>query len=349
MSMIPKRATTTTTAGLLVMTLLAACGGGGGGGGDAGGAAAGGEGEGVPEFVSIATGGTGGAYYPIGGAMGSMLADEIEEVRSATAETTGGSVENLQLVGRGDAEIGMAQNDAVFNAVNGEGAFEEPQDVCTIGLMYLNLLQVVTVEGRGVNTFMDLPGKRVSVGDAGSATELFMRQVTEALGMSFDDFGQAQRLPFADQTTAIRNGQLDVGSWVVAPGVSSIQDLASSEQIIVLPLDDEQRDMITEQYPYYVSAELEAGTYQGQDEAVPVLATWNSLVMSADAGEDFVYQVTKAVHENVDALAGGHPSGGELAAENIGDAIAPLHPGAARYFDEVGQEYPDDLGECGGA
>ena len=344
--MTSKRATTT-TAGLLVMTLLAACGGGGGG--EGGGTAAGGDGEGTPEFVSIATGGTGGAYYPIGGAMGSMLADEIEEVRSATAETTGGSVENLQLVGGGDAEIGMAQNDAVFNAVNGEGAFEEPQDICTIGLMYLNVLQVVTVEGRGVNDFMDLPGKRVSVGDAGSATELVMRQVTEALGMSFDDFGQTQRLPFADQTTAIRNGQLDVGSWVVAPGVSSIQDLASSEQIIVLPLDDEQLDMITEQYPYYVATELEAGTYQGQDEAVPVLATWNSLVMNADASEDFVYQVTKAVHENVDALAGGHPSGGELAAENIGDAIAPLHPGAVRYFEEIGQEYPDDLGECGEA
>jgi uncharacterized protein len=333
-----KRATT--TAGLLALTLLAAgCGGDGGGGADGG----------VPEFVSIATGGTGGAYYPIGGAMGSMLAREIEDVRSATAETTGGSVENLQLVAAADAEIGMAQNDAVFNAVNGEGAFDAPQPVCTIALMYLNVLQVVTVEGRGISTFMDLPGKRVSVGDAGSATELFMRQVTEALGMSYDDFGQVQRLPFADQTTAIRNNQLDVGSWVVAPGASSIQDLASSEQIVVLPLDEQQMSTLTEQYPYYVATELEPGTYQGQDEAVPVAATWNSLLMNAEAGEDFVYEVTKAVHENVEDLAGGHPSGGELAVENIGDAIAPLHPGAARYFDEVGQDYPDDLGECGAA
>jgi uncharacterized protein len=322
-------------AGLLAMSLLAACGGGGAAGG-------------TPEFVSIATGGTGGAYYPIGGAMGSMLAREIEGINSATAETTGGSVENLQLVGGQDAEIGMAQNDGVYDAVNGEGAFDEPQDVCTIALMYLNVLQVVTVEGRGVNTWQDLPGKRVSVGDAGSATELFMRQVTETLGLSFDDFGDTQRLPFADQTTSIRNGQLDVGSWVVAPGASSIQDLASSEQIIVLPLSEEEMSLVTETFPYYVATELEPGTYQGQDEAVPVAATWNSLVMHADADEDFVYEVTKAVHENVDDLAGGHPSGGELAAENIGDAVAPLHAGAIRYFDEVGQEYPDDLGECGG-
>jgi uncharacterized protein len=334
MSRSSKRASA--AAGIVAMSMLAACGGGNGGGG-------------TPEFVSIATGGTGGAYYPIGGAMGSMLAREIEDVRSATAETTGGSVENLQLVGSQDAEIGMAQNDGVYDAVNGEGAFDEPQDVCTIALMYLNVLQVVTVEGRGINTWLDLRGKRVSVGDAGSATELFMRQVTETLGLSFDDFGDTQRLPFADQTTSIRNGQLDVGSWVVAPGASSIQDLASSDQIVVLPLDEQEMSLVTENFPYYVATELEPGTYQGQDEAVPVAATWNSLLMHAEADEDFVYEVTKAVHENVEDLAGGHPSGGELSAENIADAVAPLHPGAIRYYDEIGQEYPEDLGSCGDA
>jgi len=325
----------TATLGVAALGLLAACGGGGGGT------------DGTPRFVAIATGGTGGAYYPIGGAMGAMLAREIPEIESATAETTGGSVENLQRVGGGDAEIGFAQNDGVFNAINGEGAFDSPQPVCTIGMVYLNVLQVVTTADRGISTFQDLPGRRVSVGDAGSATELFMRQVVEYLGMSYDDFAEVQRLPFADQTTAIRNNQLDVGSWVVAPGVSSIQDLASSDQIVILTMSDEELSGLTEQYPYYVATELEPGTYQGVDEAVPVAATWNSLLMNAEADEEFVYQVTKAVHENVEDLAGGHPSGGDLAPENIADALAPLHPGAIRYFDEIGQEYPQDLGECG--
>lgn len=318
--------------------LLAACGGGGGEGD--GGAEGGSE---VPEFVSIATGGTGGAYYPIGGAMGSMLADEIEGVRSATAETTGGSVENLQLLGEERTTIAMAQNDAVFNAVNGEGDFDAPQDVRTIAMMYVNVLQVATTQDRGIERWADLAGKSVSVGDAGSATELFMRQVTEVLGMSYDDFSDTQRLPFADQTTAIRNNQLDAGAWVVAPGVSSIQDLASSEDLQLVPLSEEELATITEEYPYYTATEIEAGTYDGQEEAVPAAGTWNSMLMHANSDREFVYQVTKAVHENVEALAQGHPSGGELAVENIENAIAPLHPGAIDYFMEVGAEVPEDL------
>jgi TRAP transporter TAXI family solute receptor len=298
---------------------------------------------GVPEFVTIATGGTGGAYYPIGGAMGSMLASEIEGVQSGTAETTGGSVENLKLLGDERTTMAMAMNDAVYNAVNGEGDFKEPQNVCTIGVMYPNVLQVVTTEATGIKSFQDLAGKRVSVGDAGSATELMFNNVVSTLGMSFDAFGEAQHLPFADQTTAIRNGQLDAGAWVVAPGASSIQDLASSEDIKVVPLDEGSLNKITEKYPYYIGTELEAGTYDGQEQAVPVAATWNSLLMSTNASQEFVGSVTRAVHENVDALASGHPAGGEVAPENITEAVAPVCPGAMAYFEEAGVEIPQDL------
>lgn len=316
---------------------LAACGGDEGGGGGA-------EGGEIPEFVSIATGGTGGAYYPIGGAMGSMLADEIDAIRNATAETTGGSVENMQLLSDQRVELAMAQNDAVYQAVNGEGDFEgEPVDARTVSMMYVNVLQIATTADRGIESFEDLEGKSVSVGDTGSATELFMSQVTETLGMSYDDFGDTQRLPFDDQTTAIRNNQLDVGTWVVGPGVSSIQDLASSEDLVLVEFTDEQITQITEKFPYYAKTEIKAGTYQGQDEAVPAIGTWNTLGMHADADREFVYQVTKAVHENVDKLEGAHPSAADIAAENIENAIAPLHPGAIDYFEEVGVEVPEDL------
>jgi TRAP transporter TAXI family solute receptor len=320
-------------AGALVpMFLLASCGG------ESEGASGG-----VEEFITIGTGGTGGVYYPIGGGMGSMLAREIDGVNSGTAETTGGSVENLQLLGAGDTTLAMAMNDAVYNAINGEGDFDEPQDVCTISIMYPNVLQVVTTEDRNIKSFQDLAGKDVSVGDAGSATELMFRNVVESLGMSFDDFGKAQHLPFDAQTTAIRNNQLDVGAWVVAPGASSIQDLASSEDIQVVPLDQGAIDKITEKYPYYIGTELEAGTYDGQEEAVPVAATWNSLLMSTEADQDFVYQVTKAVHENVDELAESHPAAGEIAPENIKDAVAPVCEGAMKYFEEAGVEVPEEV------
>lgn len=319
---------------LLPILLLASCGGGDGAGG--------GENAGVPEFVTIATGGTGGVYYPVGGAMGSMLASEIEGVRSGTAETTGGSVENLTLLGEERTTIAMAMNDAVYNAVNGEGDFQEPQDVCTIGVMYPNILQVVTTEGTGIQGFPGLAGRRVSVGDAGSATQLMFKNVVTTLGMSFDDFAQAQNLPFDGQTTAIRNGQLDAGAWVVAPGASSIQDLASSESIKVVPLAEEELTKITEKFPYYIATELEAGTYDGQQETVPVAATWNSLLMNTNASQEFVGAVTRAVHENVDDLAGAHPAGGEIAPENATEAIAPICPGSMKYFEEAGVDIPEE-------
>jgi len=322
---------------VLPMLLLSACGtddpaAGGGGGG-----------EGVPEFVTIATGGTGGVYYPIGGAMGSMLANEIDGVNSGTAETTGGSVENLQLLGEQRTTLAMAMNDAVYNAVNGEGDFEEPQDVCTIAIMYPNVLQVATTADTGIKTYQDLAGERVSVGDAGSATELMFNNVVNTIGMSFDDFAEAQHLPFDAQTTAIRNGQLEAGAWVVAPGASSIQDLASSENLVILPLAEDQLAKITEKYPYYIATELEPGTYDGQEEAVPVAATWNSLLMSSNANQDFVAEVTRAVHENIDALAGGHPAAEQIAPENITDAVAPVCEGSMAYFEEQGVEIPQDL------
>lgn len=321
-------------AGALVpMFLLASCGGGDSAEGAAG----------VEEFVTIGTGGTGGAYYPIGGAMGSMLAREIDGVKSGTAETTGGSVENLQLLGRGDVTLAMAMNDAVYNAVNGEGDFDQPLDVCTIGVMYPNILQVVTTEDTGISTFQDFKGKNVSVGDAGSATELMFQNVVETLGMSFDDFGKAQSLPFDAQTTAIRNNQLDVGAWVVAPGASSIQDLASSEDIKVVPLDQASLDKVTSEFPYYIATELEAGTYDGQDGAVPVAATWNSLLMSKSANQDFVADVTRAVHENVDELAEAQPAAGEIAPENVEDAVAPVCEGSMKYFEEAGVEVPEEV------
>ncbi|MQA62755.1 MAG: TAXI family TRAP transporter solute-binding subunit [Actinophytocola sp.] len=325
--------------GALLLTgglFLSACGGGDEGDGGEGGAD-------VPEFVAIATGGTGGAYYPIGGAMGSLLAKEIEGIRNATAETTGGSVENLQLLSDERTEIAMAQGDAVYQAVNGEGDFEEPADIRTVSMMYVNVLQIATTKNRGIEKFADLAGKRVSVGDAGSATELFMRQATETLGMSYDDFGDAQRLPFDDQTTAIRNNQLDAGVWVVGPGVSSIQDLASSEELQIVPFSEDEIAKMTEKYPYYIDFEIPPGTYQGLDEAVPTLGTWNTLAMHANADRKFVYEVTKAIHENVDALKEAHPSAADIAAENIENAIAPLHPGAIDYFEEAGVEVPDEL------
>jgi uncharacterized protein len=337
-----KRALMAATAA--VALTLAACGGDDGGDGAAegeNGEAA--EDSGIPEFISIATGGTGGAYYPIGGAAGNLLANEIEEVSSGVAETTGGSVENINLLDGDRTELALAQGDAVYQAAVGEGDFDEEMNIRTIGMAYINHLQLHTTADRGIESFDDLVGARVSVGDAGSATELFTRQVTEVLGYSYDDFGDVQRLPFDDQTAAIRNDQLDVGSAVVAPGGSSIADLASSDELVIIPFSEEEIEAVTSEYPYYIASTIEGGTYQGLDEDVQVLGTWNSWLMNTEASREFAYQVTKVLHENVETLEQGHPAGGELSADNIDEALAPLHPGAIDYFEEEGVEIPEEL------
>lgn len=303
-------------------------------------------GEGFPEFITIGTGGTGGAYYPIGGAAGAMLANGMEGVGSGVAETTGGSVENLQLLNDGRVNLILAQGDAVYNAWEGIDPFEERAAVRTIGMAYVNLGQWVTTADTGITSFEDLPGNRFSTGDAGSGTEVFTTNVLESLGIDQGEI-DIQRLSFDDQTAAIRNGQLEAGSWIVAPGASSIADLASSEDIVIIPFTDEQVDAVVADHPYYTGYPLEAGVYQGQDEEVQTLGTWNSWMMSPDASEDFAYAVTKLLHENTDIVAQGHPSGGELDAENINNALTTLHVGAIRYFEEIGIEideslYPDE-------
>ena len=299
-------------------------------------------GEGIPEFISIGTGGTGGAYYPIGGAAGAMLANGIEGVQSGVAETTGGSVENIQLLNDERTEIILAQGDAVFDGWEGNEPFDGPQEIRTIGMAYVNLGQWVTTADTGIESFADLVGNRFSTGDAGSGTEVFTMNVLESLGVDANEI-DIQRLSFDDQTAAIRNGQLEAGSWIVAPGASSIADLASSEDIVVIPFSDEDVDAVVADHPYYVGYPLEAGVYQGQDEEVQTLGTWNSWMMHPNASEDFAYAVTKLLHENVDILAQGHPSGGDLDAENINESLTPLHVGAIRYFEEIGIELDDAL------
>lgn len=299
-------------------------------------------GEGFPEFITIGTGGTGGAFYPIGGAAGAMLADGLEGVESGVAETTGGSVENIQLLHEGRTDLILAQGDAVYNGWEGLDPFDGPQEVRTIGQAYVNLGQWVTTADTGVESFDDLPGNRFSTGDAGSGTEVFTTNVLESLGIDESEI-EIQRLSFDDQTAAIRNGQLEAGSWIVAPGASSIADLASSEDVVFLEFTDEEVEAVVADHPYYTGYPLEAGTYQGQDEEVQTLGTWNSWMMSPDASEDFAYSVTKLLHENVDVLEQGHPSGGELDAENINNALTPLHVGAIRYFEEEGIEIDEEL------
>lgn len=296
----------------------------------------------VPEFITIGTGGTGGVYYPLGGAVGDLFTRTIDGVRGANAEVTGGSVANLNLIHAGEAELALAQGDAVVNGYNGLAPFEGKRDFLTIGMAYINFAQWVSYEGSSVQSWDDIPGSRFSTGDAGSATNTFTLNVLAALGISVDDFNE-QRLPFADQTTAMINKQLDAGSWVVGLGASSILELAQAEQIVFLDFTRAQVDQIVAAHPYYAPAIVPAGTYPGQDAEVLSIGTWNSWVVATDLADCVVYEMTKALYENIDTVGAAVPAGKNLDVVNLEFALTPLHPGAIKYFEEVGVTIPANL------
>ncbi|MBD3896406.1 TAXI family TRAP transporter solute-binding subunit [Halomonas sp. ML-15] len=296
--------------------------------------------------LSIATGGTGGVYYPIGGGFAEMINEHIEGA-DATAEVTGASVENMGLIMRGDADLALALADTVYQAYNGTGDFEERQIENTRALasVYPNAVQLVTLADSDIESLADLEGKRVSVGAPGSGTELNARALLEANGMSYDDFNP-QRLNFNETADAIRDGDIDAGFWSVGPPTSSILNLAATRDIRLIGFSDEEIANAQEVEPVFAPYELEAGMYDGMDEAVQTIGIPNVLVVNSDMDEELAYQLTKLLFEHTDELIAVHPAANDTTIEfTMESTPVPLHPGAIRYFEEVDADIPDRLRE----
>jgi TRAP transporter TAXI family solute receptor len=296
------------------------------------------------EQLSIATGGTGGVYYPIGGGLAEIINTHVEGY-SATAEVTGASVENMGLIATGDVDFAIALADTVYQAYNGTGKFEGQQIAATraIGSLYANMVQIVTLEGSGITSIADLAGKRVSVGAPGSGTEVNAETLLAANGISFDDF-DAQRLNFNETADALKNGDIDAGFWSVGAPTSSILNLATTDSIVMIPLSADEVAKAHAAEPVMASLSLPAGIYNGVADAVSTVGIPNVLVVSADLPEDLVYAVTKAMYENIAELQAVHPAAKETTVEfSLAATPVPLHPGAIRYYEEIGATVPDAL------
>ncbi len=292
--------------------------------------------------LSIATGGTGGVYYPIGGGFAEMINNHIEGA-SATAEVTGASVENMGLIMRGDADLALALADTVYQAYNGTGDFEGRQIENTRALasVYPNAVQLVTLADSDIQSLEDLRGKRVSVGAPGSGTELNARALLEANGITYDDF-RPQRLNFNETADAIRDGDIDAGFWSVGPPTSSILNLAATRSIRLIGFSDEEIENAREVEPTFAAYELRAGMYDGMDEAVQTISIPNVLVVNADMDEELAYELTKLLFENTDELIAVHPAANDTTVEfSIDSTPVPFHDGALRYYEEVGAEVAD--------
>lgn len=294
--------------------------------------------------LSIATGGTGGTYYPMGGGFAEMINNHIEGAQ-ATAEVTGASVENMGLIMRGDADMALALADTVYQAYTGTGDFEGRQieDTRALASLYPNAIQLVTLAESDVHSIADLEGKRVSVGAPGSGTELNARALLEANGISYDDF-TPQRLNFNETADAIRDGDIDAGFWSVGPPTSSIMNLAATRDIRLVGLSDEEIANAQEDVAVFARYSLGENLYEGMDEAVQTIGIPNVLVVNAAMDEELAYQLTQLLFEQTDELIAVHPAANDTTIEfTLESTPVPLHPGTIRYLEETGVEVPDRL------
>jgi uncharacterized protein len=296
------------------------------------------------EQLSIATGGTGGVSYPIGGGLAEIINNHVEGY-AATAEVTGASVENMGLIATGDADVALGLADTVQQAYTGTGRFEGQQlpMLRSMGVAYANMVQIVVLEGSGITSLQDMVGKRVSIGAPGSGTEVNAEQILTANGITYDDIDE-QRLNFNETADALANGDIDAGFWSVGAPTSSILNLATTNKIAVIALTEEELAAADAANPVFATTTLAGGTYAGVDNDVTVIGVPNVLVVSSDMPDDVVYAITSAMYENIAELQAVHPAANETTVElALAASPIPLHPGAIRYFEETGATIPDAL------
>lgn len=293
-------------------------------------------------FISLATGGTAGAYYPIGGAMANEISNSLDNV-NATAESTGASVENATLIQNSESDLALLQNDIAFYASTATviEAFDSAYDnLLGLAVLYPETIQIVATAGSGITSVEDLAGKDVAVGAPGSGTEANAMQILEAYGLSFDDLGKADRLSFAEASEGIQNGQLDAAFVTAAAPNAAITEVATVSDVVIVPVEaDKVQALRDEGYTFYVEQKIPAGTYKGQDEEINTTAVMAMLAVRGDLDEDTVYNITKSIFEGLDTIGKSHDMAKNITLENAIEGMPiDLHPGAQKYFDEVGVE-----------
>lgn len=306
---------------LSVFGVMAACSGGDGG----------------PSSLSIATGGTSGTYYPLGGSMAQIFTDNVI---NTTAESTGASVENVQLLKSGDVDFAFIQGDIAEYASQGMLMFEESgavDNIQAVASLYNETIQIVVPGNSDIDSVEDLAGKRVSIGAPGSGTEANALQILEIHGMSESDLGQVQRLDFGNSTSYIQDGTLDAAFVTAGTPTSAVSELAATAGVKIVNISDDNIAALIEKYPYYAEQTIEGGTYSGFDQTVKTVAVKAQLVVNSGLSEELVYDLTKAFFENLDKMAAAHAKGAEITLEKALEGVSlDVHPGAAKYYEEAG-------------
>jgi TRAP transporter TAXI family solute receptor len=289
--------------------------------------------------LSIATGGTGGVYYPLGGGLANVLTKAIPGVE-ATAEVTSASVDNIKLVGAGKADIAFTLGDTAADGYNGAGKFKEKVPVRAIAVLYANKSQWVTVEGSGVQKIQDLKGRRIGTGAPGSGTEIIALRILEAYGIDPDKDVTREKLSVAESVNALKDRKIDAFFWSGGVPTAAVTDLAATPGMKIKLLDhaDAIPAMVKKYGPLYVKGSIPAGAYPGQAKGAQVADVWNLLVVNEKMDEKLAYDIVKAIFEKREDLAAVHAEAKNIELSNqyaVGSPV-PFHPGAERYFKEKG-------------
>jgi TRAP transporter TAXI family solute receptor len=289
--------------------------------------------------ISITTGGTGGVYYPLGGGMANILSKYVPRLQ-ATAEVTGGSVDNLRLLGQGKSEVGFAMVDAAWDATRGDDKFKGNKvDARTLLVLYPNRMQVVTVDGTGITKMSDLKGKRVSTGSPGSGVEVVALRVLETMGLDPKKDIKQERLGASESVNAIKDHKIDAFFWVGGVPTAALTDLAATPGVKIRLLDHaEYADAMNKKYgPLYAKGTIAANSYAGQDKPVSIIDVWNILVASDKMSDKMAYDIVKTLIEHKPELVAVHKEALNIDLKNqaVGSPI-PFHPGAKKYFQEHG-------------
>lgn len=291
----------------------------------------------APTFINILTGGTSGVYYPIGVGLSQIYNNGIKDAR-VSVQATKASVENLNLLQAGRGELALALGDSVADAWNGveDAGFKTPlKKLRAIAATYPNYIHIVASQSSGIKTLADLKGKRISVGAPKSGTELNARAIFKAAGLTYQDMGRVEFLPYAESVELIKNRQLDATLQSSGLGMAAIRDLASMMPITFIEIPADVVAKIGSEA--YQPGVIPAGTYDGQNQDVATVAITNLLVSHEGVPEDIAYQMTKLMFENLDRLVNSHSAAKDIKLETATQGLPiPLHPGAERYYKEVG-------------
>ncbi len=302
---------------LVVLGSLLACGGEGSGG--------------RREFLSIGTAGTGGVYYPLGGALASLLSVQ-DSLRQYTAEVTGGSVENVNRLREGQIDLGFCLAVSIYEAYHGgEDYVEAFQTLRVVAPLYPNMVHILVPRGSGATSLADLAGARISVGAAGSGTEQVARQILEIYGLTYDDV-EARFLSFAESASSLRDGVIDAAIISVGYPAAAVLEATTTGGARLLPMEEGRIARLQEHYPYYTPGRIPAGAYPGVTEDLPTVAMMNWIVAREDLDGAVVENLLTLLRDQRGTLAQVYLEAGQIDLEMLASPPVPLHPVASAWF-----------------